>query len=739
MAEETNQDRLRRNQLDADQLGIARDLSLELRDQLGIRNRLTDADREQLNLSRQIAQSIAATFDETTNTRKLVRQLNKDKQLQSRLEKEIAYQASITSNVALEFIDDYNKELKRRQDAEAGIVSLNKKIADASADQKEYLIKQRNELVEIAKKSDEQLSVIEDALEGDGDRYLLLLKQQALLDKTVEQRKEQLKEERKINQQLGIAGTSISAFEFLLKKSGLGGEELTFIIGDIKETMLDTVAKGGSGFKALFEGAKKGSKEFGEAFANDPLLVAKSFQNLFLAGFKELNTAVTDTTRLTGDVVVAAATLNGRFATGAQYLKQLNELTKQLGISANLVFDKDTIAAGAELQNLMGLTTEQAGKLSIISKTTNSTLDASVGNIVRQVSAFNRTNKAAVNQRLVLDDISKTSDDILISLGNQPTAIAQAAAAARRLGLALSDVNNIANSLLNFEASIENELQAQLLTGRGINLAKARELALSNDLAGLGQELFNNSAKLAEFSEMNRIQQEGLAKALGLSREQLAKIALQRSIEAGLTDKALEKAAGVTAEQLKAVSAAEAFNTSLQKIQQAFAGPLAALASLVSNAGVLAGIMTAIAGIKLTQLVLSVGALAAQLGASAIAAGALKAFTNPLALVAGIAGVAIATGLVVGGIKKAKEIQDGVISPDGGLLVSGPKGSFSLDKGDYVTAAQRPMVAGATINSNRDIIDRLDRMVSAIEKKGTITLDGYKVGEAMVIGKYNNT
>ena len=85
----------------------------------------------------------------------------------------------------------------------------------------------------------------------------------------------------------------------------------------------------------------------------------------------------------------------------------------------------------------------------------------------------------------------------------------------------LGDLDGIASSLLDFESSIGNELEAQLLTGKNINLAKARELALSNDLKGLGQELFENSASLAEFGKMNRIQQEAQAKALGMTRDQL--------------------------------------------------------------------------------------------------------------------------------------------------------------------------------------------------------------------------
>ena len=39
----------------------------------------------------------------------------------------------------------------------------------------------------------------------------------------------------------------------------------------------------------------------------------------------------------------------------------------------------------------------------------------------------------------------------------------------------MAKVESIADSLLNFEESISNELQAELLIGRDINLEKARQ------------------------------------------------------------------------------------------------------------------------------------------------------------------------------------------------------------------------------------------------------------------------
>ena len=53
----------------------------------------------------------------------------------------------------------------------------------------------------------------------------------------------------------------------------------------------------------------------------------------------------------------------------------------------------------------------------------------------------------------------------------------------------LEDVASAGKSLLNFEQSIEAELQAELLTGRQLNLERARLAALTGDYVTLTEEI----------------------------------------------------------------------------------------------------------------------------------------------------------------------------------------------------------------------------------------------------------
>ena len=99
----------------------------------------------------------------------------------------------------------------------------------------------------------------------------------------------------------------------------------------------------------------------------------------------------------------------------------------------------------------------------------------------------------------------------------------------------LGKVEDIAGSLLDFESSIKNELEAELLTGKNLNLEKARQAALNNDLATVATEIAKQAGDSAEFAKMNRIQQDALAKSVGMSRDELAETLYTQEQLEGLT------------------------------------------------------------------------------------------------------------------------------------------------------------------------------------------------------------
>ena len=90
------------------------------------------------------------------------------------------------------------------------------------------------------------------------------------------------------------------------------------------------------------------------------------------------------------------------------------------------------------------------------------------------------------------------------------------------LGTNLKGVDDIASSLINFEQSISAELEAELFTGRELNLERARYYALTNKTGELAKEIEKSGGKQLFQNAKTRIEQEAIAKAYGMTRDTMA-------------------------------------------------------------------------------------------------------------------------------------------------------------------------------------------------------------------------
>jgi hypothetical protein len=203
-------------------------------------------------------------------------------------------------------------------------------------------------------------------------------------------------------------------------------------------------------------------------------------------------------------------------------------LNNAFGTFASL--SKESLVTFTKLTKQAGVSNEAAIALTQNAILNNKTVEDTTAEYLGQVEAFKAQTGSAVNTRLVLEDIAKISKATALTLGNTPEALAEAAVTARSLGLSIEQVNNAAGQLLQFQSSIESELEAELLTGKDLNLEEARRAALNGDIATLSREISKNIGTAADFSKMNVIQQEALAKAVGMSREDLAKTLMDQQV-----------------------------------------------------------------------------------------------------------------------------------------------------------------------------------------------------------------
>ena len=130
--------------------------------------------------------------------------------------------------------------------------------------------------------------------------------------------------------------------------------------------------------------------------------------------------------------------------------------------------------------------------------------------------------KLNTSMKSIMTAVGKVSNNVKLAMGGSAVGITKAVAQAKKLGLEMSQVEGIASSLLNIEDSMQAEMEAELLTGKELNLEKARAAALNGDNVGLMNELSKQGITAADYSEMNVIQQEALAKSLGMNRGQMA-------------------------------------------------------------------------------------------------------------------------------------------------------------------------------------------------------------------------
>jgi hypothetical protein len=289
-------------------------------------------------------------------------------------------------------------------------------------------------------------------------------------------------------------------------------------------------------------------------------------------------------------------------------------------------------------------------------------------------------------------------------------ALTQAVAQAKLLGTNLETTKKQASALLNFESSIENELQAELLTGQQLNLERARTAALMGDMTTVMEELNNQNIDFNKFSNMNVIAQEKVATALGLSSDELSDQLFKQQYLGRSVEEVAALEGEEVAKRLEALNAQDKFNLAMEKMQDIVAkivgGPLGQLADMIatmaSNSGVLFGVLTAIAGISLAKTVMSLALMSAQLKQSAIAGAATSAFLNPVNLAIGVAALAVTVGLLSSMFSDAESVGDMSYSKGKTLISTKEGGLFEPSLNDDIAVG--PGIGDIIGNSQKSTV-----------------------------------
>ena len=295
--------------------------------------------------------------------------------------------------------------------------------------------------------------------------------------------------------------------------------------------------------------------------ANKDIANAISDQLGFLKTFKNISKGI-NTILMANPLLAIAAVLIGVITLAIKLNKALSETAKEFGVSrkeAALIEGKLKLAQfnglGLALtaeeirasfaaigENLGGIDnatvkmTRNIANAAAISGTTADeftrilSLQESISDLSREalISQTQQTaeliRQAGVAPSAIFKDIAANAEFFAQYAKDGGNNLIKASVQARKLGLNLSAVADISNNLLDFESSIEKQLEASVLLGRQINLDRARQLALAGDQEGLLKEVVAQVGGEAEFTRLNVIQRKALADSVGVNVEQLSRL-----------------------------------------------------------------------------------------------------------------------------------------------------------------------------------------------------------------------
>ena len=458
------------------------------------------------------------------------------------------------------------------------------------------------------------------------------------------------------------------------------------------------------------------------AFAKGALQGSDNIANLQ----RELGISADAAFDLRNGLAIASLESEKLFITSQDLAVAFSELTKQTGLVAD--FGGETLVTFSTLTEQLGLSSEEAGKLTLLSRIQGKNTEDILENTVSTVSSLVKQNGVAVNVKGVLSDVANVSDAIAVSLGKNPIAIAEAATQARLFGSNLEQVDKIASSLLDFESSIASELEAELLTGKQLNLEKARLLALNNDLAGLSEELANNEGIIEAFASGNRIQQEAAAAVLGMQRDELAKIALQQDYNNMSAEQFKSIYGDVTYESLQSQSASEKFASALEKIQGIIGDISIVFAPIIDG---FANLVTYIAKSKTGLAALSV--IAGGLAALSLANSIANIFSTFSKIPFGV-GIPLAIGATAGLLATISSAKSNAQKVNDGIAPAG-NGPFTITDAygaTAITAAGDGVAVSPNISSGGGEQQRTNMLLEKLLAKDTnISMDGRRLNDSM--------
>lgn len=226
---------------------------------------------------------------------------------------------------------------------------------------------------------------------------------------------------------------------------------------------------------------------------------------------KELGVGMTQLVGLKSEAVLFGAVL------GDEAGKAVIDLAKDLGdshhLTAGMALDAGLLAANYDLSAKQAAFMSVAfGELSGKSYETGK----NVGQYVKDLALAN-----GIAPAQAMKDIADNTEFFALYSKDGGKNIAEAAVAAGKLGVGLDTVSKVADHLLDYQSSIQDEMEASVLIGKDLQLGKARELMYQGKIKEGMEAALEAAGGVEGYNKMDYYAKQALAKSLGVSNAEL--------------------------------------------------------------------------------------------------------------------------------------------------------------------------------------------------------------------------
>ena len=470
---------------------------------------------------------VKALNKETVNVKEIERDVQKAREKQILTAKKEQDLANSLSDVEKTRANDYVKNIENRKKLEEDIQKA--KFQNNTTLQRQ-LGRQLNAL-------DATIQNQENILNIDERRLASVIEANKVAGETQKILEAELAAEKEINESVGLTG---KAFGFLAKKLGIGDKYYGDMVQKARD--LNEENKKLSFFDKAKSLGKAAAGGIGTALS-DPLtmlpLIGGAIGGIVSGFMKLVELALSAQDRtvkfgralgMSGDSAIKvrnefskiAFQSNSIFINSEKLMQSQEELTGILG--TNNILSGKILETNSLLKDIAGLEAETRGEIVQSSIITGKSVEATTKSVLAQVVGLQKATGIGFNFQKILKEASSLGGYLGLSFAKYPDKLTKSLITVKAMGLELKQLDSMADSFLDFESSISNEFEAQLLTGKNINLMKAREAFLNNDLAGAAAEITSQVGSSGDFLKMNRIQAESLSKAFGMSRDQLGEM-----------------------------------------------------------------------------------------------------------------------------------------------------------------------------------------------------------------------